>query len=108
MQWEGKAHLPPFSLYINRLVSELKRRDCGVVCGGMLVSSLLFVDDTVFLAENAEDMRRSLQCLQSWCEEWSMEINVEKSDMMYMRKKRVDRCAATFKIGMDEIPWVSS
>ena len=97
-----------FSLYINSLVSELKRSDCGVLCGEMLVSSLLFADDTVLLAENAEDMRRSLQCLQTWCEEWSVEINVEKSAMMHMRKKRVDRCAATFKIGMNEIPWVSS
>ena len=55
------------------------------------MSSLLFADDTVLLAENAEDMRRSLQCLQFWCEEWSVEINVEKSAMMHMRKKRVDR-----------------
>ena len=37
-----------------------------------------------------------------------MEINVEKSAMMHMRKKRVDRCAATVQIGMNEIPWVSS
>ena len=37
-----------------------------------------------------------------------MEINGEKSAMMPMRKRRVDRCAATFKIGIDEIPWVSS
>ena len=97
-----------FSLYINSLVAELKHRDCGVLCQGMLVSSLLFADDTVLLAESAEDMRKSLQCLQSWCEEWSVRINVEKSAMMHIRKKRVDRCAATFKIGMDEIPWVSS
>ena len=67
-----------FSLYINSLVSELKRRDCGVLCGG------------------------------TWCEEWSVEINVEKSALMHMRKKRVDRCAASFNIGMNEIPWVSS
>ena len=38
-----------FSLYINSLVSESKRRDCGVLCGEMLVSSLLFADDTVFV-----------------------------------------------------------
>ena len=48
-------------------------------------------------------MRRSLQCLQAWCEEWSVEINGENSAMMHMRKRRVDRCAATFKSGMDEI-----
>ena len=38
------------------------------------------------------------------CEEWSVEINGGKSAMMRMRKRRVDRCAVTFKIGMDEIP----
>ena len=49
-----------FSLYINNLVSELKPRDCGVLCSGMWVAILLFADDTVLLAESAEDMRRSL------------------------------------------------
>ena len=38
------------SLYINNLVSELKHRGCGVLCGGMLVSSLLFADDMTLLA----------------------------------------------------------
>ena len=33
---------------------------CGVLCSGMLVSSVLFADDTVLLAESAEDMRRSM------------------------------------------------
>ena len=37
-----------------------------------------------------------------------MEINEEKSAMMHTRKRRLDRCAATFKIGINEIPWVSS
>ena len=52
-----------------------------------MVSSLLFVDDMALLAENAEDMKRSLQCLQAWCEKWSVEINAEKSVMMHMRKR---------------------
>ena len=40
------------------------QRLCGL-CGGMLVSSLLFTDDIVLLAESAEDMRRSLQCVRN-------------------------------------------
>ena len=38
----------------------------------------------------------------------SVEINWEKSALMHMRNRRVDRCAATFKMSRDEIPWVSS
>ena len=63
-----------------------------------MVSSLLFVDDTDLLAENAEDMKRSLQCLQTWCEKWSVKINMEKSAMMHMRKRGAVRCFDTFNI----------
>ena len=46
---------------INGLVLELK---CGIVDlhlrGDMLVSSLLLAADTVLLADNAKDMKRSL------------------------------------------------
>ena len=45
--------------------------------------SLLFADDKALLAENAENMRRSLQCLQAWCERWSVEINVMKSAVIH-------------------------
>ena len=69
-------------------------------CGGVLVSSVLFANDTVLLAESAEDMKRSLQCLQPWCEEWSVELNGEKSALMHMKNRRVDRCAATFKMSL--------
>ena len=72
------------------------------------MSSVLIADDTVLLAKSAEDMRRSLQYLQPWCEEFSMEINGEKSALMHMRYRRVHRCAATFKTSRDEIPWASS
>ena len=57
-----------FSLYINSLVTELKDRECGVVCGDVMVPGLLFADDTALLTESADNMRKSFQCLQSWCE----------------------------------------
>ena len=75
-----------FSLYINSLVTELKDTECGVVCGEIMVPGLLLVDDTALLAESADDMRKSLQFLQSWCEKWSVEINVEKSVVMHEKK----------------------
>ena len=43
-----------FSLYINSLVSKLKHRDCGVLRGGMRVSSRC-LQMTVLFAESAED-----------------------------------------------------
>ena len=77
-------------------------------CGEVLVPGLLFADDTTLMAESDEEMKKSLQCLQSWCEKWSVEINVGKSAGMHMRKRGVDRCSSIFQIGEDVIPMVST
>ena len=79
-----------------------------MVCGKIMVPGLLFADDTALLAESADDMRKSLQCLQSWCEKWSVEINVEKSAVMHMRKRGIKKCVDQFRIGGEVLPWVST
>ena len=55
-------------MYIKSLVTELKERECGMVCVEIMVPGLLFADDTALLAESADDMRKNFQCLQKWCE----------------------------------------
>ena len=39
-----------------------------MVCSETMVPGMLFAGDTALLAESADDMRKSLQCLLSWCE----------------------------------------
>ena len=69
--------------------------------------SLLFADDTALLAGNAEDMKRSPQCLQAWHEGWSVKANVEKSAVMHMRKGGwIDVLTLSTNINKDEIPLV--
>ena len=55
-------------MYIKSLVTELKERECGMVCVEIMAPGLLFADDTALLAESADDVRKSFQCLQKWCE----------------------------------------
>ena len=57
-----------FSLYINSLISKLKE----------------------IFAEDEELMRRGLDVLAEWCEEWSVKVNVEKCRVMHVRIK--ERC----------------
>ena len=56
-------------------------------CRKQLISALLHADDTVILAEDEKLMRRGLEVLMEWCDEWSVEVNVEKSGIMHMRRK---------------------
>ena len=52
-----------FSLYINGLVVELKRKRCGVECGGLLIPGLLFAYDISLFGEDVEGLEQSLMAL---------------------------------------------
>ena len=41
----------------------------------------------IFLAEDEKLMRQGLEVLMEWCDEWTVEVNVEKSGAMHMRRK---------------------
>ena len=92
-----------FSLYINSLVNKLKRADVGVMCRGQLISALLYADDALIFAEDEELMRRGLDILAEWCEEWSVKVNVEKCGVMHLRRKGVKRSDKRFHVGGEEI-----
>ena len=94
----GEVHSKPFRqgcilspllflLYINSLVSKLKEAEVGVKFRKQLISVLLYADDAVILAEDEKLMKWGLEVLMEWCDEWSVEVNVEKSGVMYMRRK---------------------
>ena len=63
---------------------------------GQMVTALLYADVAVLLAENEEQVKRDLKVLEEWCKEWAVEVNVEKSGMMHIRRRGVKRTAGAF------------
>ena len=61
-----------------------------------MVTALLYADVAVLLAENEEQVKRDLKVLEEWCKEWAVEVNVEKSGMMHIRRRGVKRTAGAF------------
>ena len=51
----------------------------------------VYADDVVLFAKSEEEMRVSLRVLSEWCRERSVELNVEKCGVMYVRKRGVRR-----------------
>ena len=80
-----------FSLYINSLVEKLRGVGVGVECWGRMVTALLYADDAVLLAEDEVQVKRVLKALAEWCREWAVEVNVEKSGVMHMRRRGIKR-----------------
>ena len=77
-------------------MEKLRGAGFGVECRGRMVTVLPYADDAVLLAENEEQVKGGLKVLEEWCKEWAVEVNVEKSVVMHMRRRGVKRTAETF------------
>ena len=74
-----------------------------MMCRGQLISALLYADAAVIFAEDEELMRRGLDVLAEWCEEWSVKVSVEKCEVMHLRRKGVKRSDEKVQVGSEEI-----
>ena len=89
-----------FSLLCYSLVEKLRGAGVRVECRGRMVTALLYADDAVLFAENEEEVKRGLKVLEEWCKEWGVEVNVEKSGVMHIRRRGVKRTVETFLLMM--------
>ena len=80
-------------IYVNSLVEKLRGAGVGVEYKGQIVTTLFYADAAVLLAENEEQVKRGLKVLEEWCKEWAVEVNVERSGVMHMRR----RCEANWR-----------
>lgn len=58
-----------FSLYpsMSPSIMESKLKRCGVKCGGLYLSGLLFTDDTSRFGEDVQGLEHSFGTLEEWC-----------------------------------------
>ena len=77
-----------FSIFINDLAKELKDSNLGVSLNeNLIVSTLLYADDIVLLADNEENLQSMLDITEKWCKKWRLEVNVTKTNILHVRKQ---------------------
>ena len=54
--------------------------------GGQEVTTIMFADDLVILADSSEGLKQSLSVLQEFCKVWQLSINAEKTKVMVCSK----------------------
>lgn len=80
-----------FSIYLNDLENYLRINDVsGIECTlhtdelfmffKMFV--LLYADDTVLLAKSSNDLQHALNAFESFCTEWKLTVNIEKTKII--------------------------
>ena len=49
---------------------------------------MLFADDMVIVANNAQDLQKSLELLHNiYCTSWGLQVNTEKTKLVMFRKR---------------------
>ena len=93
-----------FNLYINDLSLNLTTTKKGVYFGDFFINNLLYADDLVIFAGNENDLQFLLNALSSWCCNWGMFINIDKSAVIHFRPKNQTQRNIHFYIKDKEIP----
>ena len=78
-----------FNIFIDRIVSEARKRFYGSVrLTTGEVEVLLFADDLMMMAESEEALQHSMQELNDRLEEWEMKANWQKTRVMRIGRKK--------------------
>lgn len=72
-----------FALFLNDLDEFLGG---GVNVGGRVIRMLAYADDIVICAESPGSLQGMIDRLYEYCVEWKMSVNLDKSEVMVMRK----------------------
>ena len=96
-----------FSMFVNSLTVDLRNSNIGVSLDlptdTMIMSHLIYADDLVLIAENADDLQSLIDIVNLWCVKFRIEANLTKTEIMHVRKPLVPQSKFKFKFGSRDV-----
>ena len=75
-----------FNIYINDLEDFLKKDNHGISISNKNISSLLFADDVVLMANSAEELQHLINGMAAFSLQWGLVVNTNKTEIMIFNK----------------------
>ena len=101
-----------FAIYLNDFKDSISKSFNGLESMGLELHAemdtfinlyvLLYADDTIILAESAEQLQKALRELNEYCRKWSLKINTSKTKIVIFSRGKVKKYPK-FYVDMDEI-----
>ena len=88
-----------FNLYVNDLVIKINSLDIGIEIGDEKVSILLYADDLVLVSSSEDDLQILLQELNTWCQNNSIKMNEQKSNVIHFHPTNIPQSNHIFMCG---------
>ena len=105
-----------FAVYLNDFQNTLSQKFNGLTkLNDILIEefevfvklyTLLYADDSIILAESADEMQKALHALHDYCIKWDLKINVGKTKIVIFSKGTV-RKFPKFYVGSEEVEVVT-
>ena len=97
-----------FAIYVNDLAERINNLICGIQIDNSFLSILLYADDIALIAHNKESLQRMLNVVTEWCEEWNLDINPTKSNVVHFRNPSVIRSDITLNCAGHTLEYTTS
>ena len=108
-----------FLVFINDLLDRLKAEGIGVHIPGLVadnpfsaarsqamrLSGLLWADDVALLTESPEQLARAFELIDQWCQDWLLDVNALKSNVMVVGRKP-NRCRKALLAYAEQKPFM--
>ena len=95
-----------FNIYINDLPVIFNGDTDSPKLGDLYVHCLLYADDLVLMSLTEDGLQSKLDKLHIYCNDWSLEINVKKTQVMSMSSSNTEVPKMNMKIGETTLQWV--
>ena len=93
---------------MNDLIYAIRALNCRVPFGDDdSLSILLYADDIVLLSEDVQQMQVMLNCLDTWCKNWGLDINYDKSKTIHFRTASKPKTEYRFVCGDSNLELIS-
>jgi len=95
-------YLNDFEYYVSRNYDGLKEiaSDCSSYLSDddveiyLRLYVLLYADDTIVMAESAEQLQLALNAVYNYCNDWKLTVNTQKTQIVIFSKRRVENYPA--------------
>ncbi len=99
-----------FSIFLNDLAEFLENQSAGIsfeyvnnnVNVYLSLFTLMYADDTILLAESAEDLQSMLSALKQYCDTWRLKVNATKTKVVIFSRGVVRNYPKLF-LGDDQL-----
>ena len=76
-----------FAMYVNDLEQELDNNGINGIDAGMVkILLLLYADDIVLFGKTPDELQKSLDILEAYCDRWNLTVNIAKTKVVVFRK----------------------